>query len=118
MAVGLAMYLMQQGYKDDDVTILTPYLGQLRKIKTLLQSKMSVVLNSRDETDLQKFTEHEVDGVEEKSLDKRVRVATIDNFQVSLQMIWSVVMCRQKSDPIELLGLDWRGLYFPHFVAK
>lgn len=43
-----AILLHIQGYKSGDVTILTPYVGQLQKIRRELERYMTVVLNERD----------------------------------------------------------------------
>ncbi len=34
MVVAFLYYLHLQGYKEHDITILTPYLGQLSKLRT------------------------------------------------------------------------------------
>ena len=37
--VALCSYLLQQGYKPDQITVLTPYVGQLLKIRNLMPRK-------------------------------------------------------------------------------
>ena len=39
---------MSQGYKSGEVTILTPYVGQLLKLRQQLSRYMTVILNERD----------------------------------------------------------------------
>ena len=43
-----ASLLYLQGYKSGDVTILTPYVGQLQKLRREMERYMTVVLNDRD----------------------------------------------------------------------
>lgn len=48
MAASLAKYLVQQGYPSGEVTILTPYVGQLRLIVRELSKLMDVVVGDSD----------------------------------------------------------------------
>lgn len=48
MAARLAMYMVQQGYAAGEVTILTPYVGQLRVIARELGKLMDVVVGDTD----------------------------------------------------------------------
>lgn len=57
MTVKLARYLLQQGYTGGDITILTPYLGQLIKIRDALSKVTMVFVNERDEEGIQKLTD-------------------------------------------------------------
>lgn len=52
MVVAMATYLLKQGYLPSEVTILTPYLGQLSKIRTALASQFMVFVNELDEAQL------------------------------------------------------------------
>lgn len=42
MAISTVRYLLQQGYKPEDIVVLTPYLGQLVEIRRNLQKAMSL----------------------------------------------------------------------------
>lgn len=54
MVLKIVRYLKQQGYKSTDMVILTPYLGQLFKLRKALQDENDPVLNDLDANDLQK----------------------------------------------------------------
>ncbi|KAF6248733.1 AAA domain-containing protein [Scenedesmus sp. NREL 46B-D3] len=57
LAVGLASYLIKQGYSSEgDLVILTPYVGQLRRLtKAVAASNMRVVLSDKDSEELAKL---------------------------------------------------------------
>lgn len=60
MAAALASHLVKQGiYRSDDIAVITPYLGQLRKIRKKLSDRFEIVLNDRDTEDLAKEDESE-----------------------------------------------------------
>ena len=48
MAARLAFYLTQQGYKAGDVTILTPYVGQLLLLRAEVRKYMRFVVSDKD----------------------------------------------------------------------
>ncbi|GJP61447.1 hypothetical protein CLOP_g18608 [Closterium sp. NIES-67] len=48
MVVGLAKYLLQQGFLGGDITILTPYVGQLLKLRQALSEVVNVRLGESD----------------------------------------------------------------------
>ena len=48
MAARLALYLTQQGYKAGDVTILTPYVGQLMLLRAEVRKYMRFVVSDKD----------------------------------------------------------------------
>lgn len=86
MAVGLASYLLKQGcYGDNDVVILTPYLGQVREIRRRAEAKISVVVSEEDLETLNLWEEGEgglgPGEMEARPLSKRVRISSVDNFQ-------------------------------------
>ncbi|KAF8321990.1 uncharacterized protein EI90DRAFT_3292574 [Cantharellus anzutake] len=79
MVLKIVKYLGQQGYGTDKLVILTPYLGQLSLLRNLLSKTHDPVLNDLDSYDLVKaglMTEATA-----KAAKKRVRLATIDNYQ-------------------------------------
>jgi len=84
MTIQLVKHLFKQGcYKSGDIVIITPYLGQLRKLRHSLKSHFSVEISDRDEDDLAKFEaatgaeSPEPLKVERKSLSDKVRIATV-----------------------------------------
>jgi hypothetical protein len=52
MVLKIVRYLAQQGYKTENMVVLTPYLGQLSKLKRELQNETDPVLNDLDAHDL------------------------------------------------------------------
>ncbi|KAL0023606.1 hypothetical protein WJX77_006297 [Trebouxia sp. C0004] len=103
MAARLALYLTQQGYKAGDITILTPYVGQLLLLRAEVRKYMRFVVSERDAEELaaaqgDEDTEGSQDSPAAKeklpgsklgfaaeisrvNLNDCVRVATVDNFQ-------------------------------------
>ncbi|KAF2837549.1 hypothetical protein M501DRAFT_995498 [Patellaria atrata CBS 101060] len=87
MTAALVSHLIRQGaYKEGDIAVLTPYLGQLTKLRRQLASSFEIVLNDRDMDDLEKegaddFEDTRVQVLTRTSLLRTLRVATIDNFQ-------------------------------------
>ena len=91
MIAALVHHLVRQSrYRSEDIAILTPYLGQLLKLRNKLGSSFEIVVGDRDQAELEK------DGLKPESestpqtlmarktsLSKAVRIATVDNFQVS-----------------------------------
>lgn len=83
----LLSHLVRQGtYRAEDIAVLTPYLGQLQRIKKRLMSSFEIMLGDRDVEDLeaQGVKDDDTDSkvnVQKTSLNNAVRVATVDNFQ-------------------------------------
>ncbi|KAL2142872.1 hypothetical protein VTI28DRAFT_640 [Corynascus sepedonium] len=94
MAKALIRHLVRQGeYKSTDIALLTPYTGQLRKLRASLSDDFEVFLSDRDlETLAKEGIEANPDQgqtvdigtrkvVEKKKLLQTIRLATVDNFQ-------------------------------------
>ncbi|KAK4895121.1 hypothetical protein LTR27_006727 [Elasticomyces elasticus] len=94
MVSALVKHLVQQGvYHPEDIAVITPYLGQLRKIRMALSDTFNIILNDRDTEDLQNDPAGAADTDESKAgpsrpatvargnLFQAVRLATVDNFQ-------------------------------------
>ncbi|KAJ9661610.1 hypothetical protein H2201_006466 [Coniosporium apollinis] len=100
MTASLVSHLVRQGvYQANDIAVLTPYLGQLQKLRKRLSSSYELVLNDRDLDELHKAglespaegDESKISGVTKPELHdaavskttllKALKVATIDNFQ-------------------------------------
>ncbi|KAH8702683.1 hypothetical protein GQ44DRAFT_732776 [Phaeosphaeriaceae sp. PMI808] len=111
--VALVKHLAQQGvYKPADIAVITPYLGQLRKLRTGFSCTHTILLNDRDVDELEK---EGVDPDEELiavtasgsnvtakgSLNQALRLATVDNFQgeEAKIIIVSLVRSNQKNNP-------------------
>ena len=96
MATALVRHLVRQGiYKPEDIALLTPYTGQLQKLRATLRRDFEVCLSDRDMDQLahegfeDESTTNENDKpsegpqkmVEKKQLLQSIRIATVDNFQ-------------------------------------
>ncbi|KAL8718888.1 MAG: hypothetical protein Q9225_004034 [Loekoesia sp. 1 TL-2023] len=91
MVAALVSHLVRQGvYRNEDIAVLTPYLGQLQKLKHCLRSSFAIVVGDRDLQDLEaKGLENDnsegpttiTGGVRKTTLLNAIRIATVDNFQ-------------------------------------
>ncbi|KAJ3040227.1 hypothetical protein HDV00_011325 [Rhizophlyctis rosea] len=115
MVVGLVKYLIRNGYKGNDIAILTPYLGQLLLLRDYLKQSFTVVLDERDAEDVERVMgeDHndeapEVEGDGEKkaqtittalrkSLQDQVVLRTIDNFQGEESKLVILSLVRNRS---------------------
>lgn len=114
MTCAVVSYLVKQGkYENDQIAVLTPYLGNMRKLRDKLSTTHQVVLGERDVADL------EAEGVDppgnavdhtpsnglinqKTSLAKAVRLATIDNFQGEEAEV--VILSLVRSNPERKVG--------------
>ncbi|KAJ6257390.1 hypothetical protein Dda_8279 [Drechslerella dactyloides] len=95
MVLALITHLLRQGvFREKQIAVLTPYLGQMSKLRRQLSSSFDIVISTRDQEalDAEGFLTDE-DEEDPKSKDARqavvrksalssvVRIATIDNFQ-------------------------------------
>lgn len=78
MILKIVKYLGQQGYGTNDLVILTPYLGQLQKLRQALKKDNDPILNDLDSYDL--IRAGLVNQAEAKLVKKPIRLATIGNF--------------------------------------
>ncbi|CAL8575011.1 hypothetical protein XPA_000956 [Xanthoria parietina] len=54
MTAALVSHLVRQGiYRNEDIAVLTPYLGQLQKLKQRLRSSFAIVVGDRDLEDME-----------------------------------------------------------------
>ncbi|KAI0106357.1 P-loop containing nucleoside triphosphate hydrolase protein [Hypoxylon sp. NC0597] len=82
MVCALVSHLVRQGvYGREDIAILTPYLGQLHKLRNKLRNLFEVAIEDRDLEDLHKEGLDAAPQVFKQSLGNCVRLATVDNFQ-------------------------------------
>ena len=91
MTAALVSHLVRQGvYRSEDIAVLTPYLGQLQKLKQRLRSSFAIVLGDRDLDDLEtkgledddrEETSAAASSVRKQTLLNALRIATVDNFQ-------------------------------------
>lgn len=90
MVVSLVRHLSRQGtYKDNDIAVLTPYLGQLQKLRKRLGAICELIVGEKDQEQLDLAEESDTEEHPKLSKDihkgkllDAVRVSTVDNFQV------------------------------------
>jgi hypothetical protein len=88
MATELVSHLFKQDeYKNGDVAVITPYLGQLRKLRDCLSKTFTVDLSETDQDELAQLESDELDDKPKKTVASRkrllenVRIATVRMFQ-------------------------------------
>ncbi|KAI0023290.1 hypothetical protein F4780DRAFT_730730 [Xylariomycetidae sp. FL0641] len=112
MATLLVSHLVRQGsYGRGDIAVLTPYLGQLHRLRQRMSSLFEITVNERDQADLDTAEQHgETAGFasfsanqarKSKLLDS-IRVATVDNFQGEEAKI--IVISLVRSNPQNKCG--------------
>ena len=98
MVVNIANYIIQQGqYSLNQVTILTPYLGQLSLIqKKLEEFQIKSLISDKDFGELAR---HNLSNNSDKVAkhNRKIRVATVDNFQGEESYI--VIISLVRSNP-------------------
>ncbi|KAH8811111.1 hypothetical protein F5884DRAFT_876247 [Xylogone sp. PMI_703] len=86
----LVSHLVRQGiYGSEDIAVITPYLGQLQKIRKRLSNSFEIVVGDRDQEELEATGLEEMEAsppgqegkVQKTTLLKALRIATVDNFQ-------------------------------------
>lgn len=103
MVTALVKHLYRQGtYKSGQIAVLTPYVGQLRELKSMLENEMALIIAQRDCETLEE-SEYTNLGLgkmsapskkarkwhctPETKLSQSLRLATVDNFQVIIQLV-------------------------------
>ncbi|KAL1792144.1 hypothetical protein ACET3X_009895 [Alternaria dauci] len=99
MVHALVRHVVRQGvYKPDDIAVLTPYTGQLQKLRAAMRSDFEICLSDRDREALERdgfavdsdsspevatpdHESHQGKPLEKKQLSELLRIATVDNFQ-------------------------------------
>ncbi|KAG6371175.1 P-loop containing nucleoside triphosphate hydrolase protein [Boletus reticuloceps] len=81
MVLKIVRYLAQQGYKSENIVVLTPYLGQLHQFRDALKHDNDPILNEMDSSDLAHFGLSLLLQSASKAKKGRIHLATIDNYQ-------------------------------------
>ncbi|KAK5991678.1 NFX1-type zinc finger-containing-like protein [Cladobotryum mycophilum] len=113
MATALARHLVRQGeYKSNDIAVLTPYTGQLRKLRAALSQDFEIFISERDlETLALEGLADDLDEqlqagtqrlVEKKQLLQTLRLATVDNFQGEEAKV--IIVSLVRSNPAHRVG--------------
>ncbi|PRP84560.1 putative NF-X1 finger and helicase protein [Planoprotostelium fungivorum] len=114
MVFQLALRIVRQGYEAKDIAILTPYSGQLLKLREMFSERsLAVELDERTERELEdmiggrlennkKLAKQGLEGgnkLVSKQMKNCLRLSTVDNFQgeEALVVIVSTVRCNDKS---------------------
>lgn len=98
MVTALVRHLCQQGkYGPGEIAVLTPYVGQLRMLRNVLEKEMTIIISETDSDALDESEGLQVSGPcmnehgkwcgkqrapQKGSLLDAIRLATVDNFQV------------------------------------
>ncbi|KAH6668504.1 AAA domain-containing protein [Halenospora varia] len=106
MVAALVSHLVRQGtYGNEDIAVIMPYLGQLKKIKQRLATSFEIVVGDRDLEDLeaqglqdmQSSTNDQVHA-QKTTLLNAVRLATVDNFQGEEAKVIVVSLVRSNNE--------------------
>ena len=99
MVHALVRHVVRQGsYSSTDIAVLTPYTGQLQKLRTKMRNDFEIALSNRDQETLAKDGFDALDEdpetnkqnsevasgakpLQKKQMSELLRVATVDNFQ-------------------------------------
>lgn len=99
MVCALVSHLVRQGvYGRDDIAVLTPYLGQLQKLKRKLQHSFEVVVDDRDLKEMQDEGMDTTPQVYKQALGRCLRLATVDNFQGEEAQVVVISLVRSNQD--------------------
>ncbi|KAK8103560.1 uncharacterized protein PG998_010593 [Apiospora kogelbergensis] len=109
MTVAIVQHLVRQGvYGADDIAVLTPYLGQLRCLRHRMKHLVEISLGDEDEEELisleaddgkqQTGVDSQPPTASKTSLLKRVRLATVDNFQGEEAKVVIISLVRSNDD--------------------
>jgi superfamily I DNA and/or RNA helicase len=90
MVLKIVRYLVQQGYKTDELVVLTPYLGQLQKLREALKQETDPVLNDLDMNEL--IRAGVVTTPSSKQREKSLRLATIGRISSILNLRISLLI--------------------------
>lgn len=103
MTHALVRHIVRQGvYESKDIAVLTPYVGQLQKLRTAMRSDFEIILSERDEEKLIKdgFINPEASSIilQKKPMSELLRIATVDNFQGEEAKVVIVSLVRSNDD--------------------
>ncbi len=95
--MALVRYLVRQGYRGNDIAVVTPYVGQLLHLRASLRKETMVMVSERDEEELAELEERatgegpaaeaapsagapsaQLAVTQSTTLSQQVRLATID----------------------------------------
>jgi hypothetical protein len=104
----LVRHIVRQGvYKSEDIAVLTPYSGQLQKLRAKMRHDFEIILSERDQDVLLKdgFLMEDAGQVttngpvlQKKAMNELLRIATVDNFQGEEAKVIVVSLVRSNSE--------------------
>ncbi|KAF4199893.1 hypothetical protein CNMCM8927_004443 [Aspergillus lentulus] len=102
MTMAVVNHLVRQGkYHSGDIAVITPYLGQLHRLRQLFSQHFTVTLGERDADQLEsagfEAGETVVKTAQRATLLQTLRVATIDNFQGEEAKVVVISLVRSNS---------------------
>ncbi|KAL9012461.1 MAG: hypothetical protein Q9173_002777 [Seirophora scorigena] len=108
MTAALVSHLVRQGiYRNEDIAVLTPYLGQLQKLKQRLRSSFAIAVGDRDledmeakglEDDCREETNATKSNIRKTTLLDALRIASVDNFQGEEAKVIVISMVRSNDE--------------------
>ncbi|KAF2638002.1 hypothetical protein P280DRAFT_456763 [Massarina eburnea CBS 473.64] len=115
MVQAFVRHMVRQGvYASSDIAVLTPYTGQLQKLRTAMQNDFEIILSERDQdalahdglADAETSITNEANFHQQntrrplmrKRLSDLLRIATVDNFQGEEAKIIIVSLVRSNKD--------------------
>ena len=108
MTHALVRHIVRQGvYNSEDIAVLTPYSGQLQRLRAKMRQEFEIVLSERDQEVLIKdgFSVNDTDpmvtsgsGLQRKAMNELLRIATVDNFQGEEAKVIVVSLVRSNNE--------------------
>ncbi|KAL2838452.1 hypothetical protein BJY01DRAFT_258037 [Aspergillus pseudoustus] len=106
MTHALVRHIVRQGvYESKDIAVLTPYVGQLQKLRAALQNDFEIVLSDRDQETLVREGRNVASSkdqghanMQKKSMSELLRIATVDNFQGEEAKVVIISLVRSNKD--------------------
>ena len=116
MTHALVRHIVRQGiYSSTDIAVLTPYTGQLQKLRARMRNDFEIILSERDLETLVKEGFHPEEftsetnqtsnqlnagmkPLEKKKMSELLRIATVDNFQGEEAKVVIVSMVRSNKE--------------------
>ncbi|KAJ4354192.1 uncharacterized protein N0V89_005926 [Didymosphaeria variabile] len=117
MVHAMVRHIVRQGaYKSSEIAVLTPYTGQLQKLRAAMRDDFEIVLSDRDQEALDKdgfqddnndplankqsdLASHRKAPLTKKKLSDLLRVATVDNFQGEEAKVVIISLVRSNDIP-------------------
>ncbi|PTB62614.1 P-loop containing nucleoside triphosphate hydrolase protein [Trichoderma citrinoviride] len=96
MVLKTVKYLTQQGYKSENMVVLTPYMGQLALLRDKLREENDPYLNELDTHELVRAGL--MTQAASKATKSRLRLSTVDNYQGEESDIVIVSMARSNKN--------------------